>query len=396
MDSMNIVLFDTFQSHARLKPFSFTRPCADIRIGILTIREKWERHLGQSCSCLTLDYLSVKYPLDIQGDDVLYIDGCLLPSPALVQAIRALTPGQALHDTSGHWLAFRTVNLPVEAILTQSIEGLAAILYDAEAVQVLKRPWDIFSMNDWAIRQDYTLLTAGRTSAPISASNQVMGTEIFLEPGAVVECSILNANTGPIYIAADAEIMEGSIVRGPLALCEHASLKLGTKIYGATTVGPHCKAGGELNNVVMFAYSNKGHDGFIGNAVLGEWCNLGADTNCSNLKNNYSSVRVWDYETQRNIDTGLQFCGLLMGDHSKCGINTMFNTGTVVGVSANIYGGNFPDKHIKSFAWGGSEGFEQYDFEKACETAQRVMQRRKMELSQEDKNILKAIMNSDS
>jgi UDP-N-acetylglucosamine diphosphorylase/glucosamine-1-phosphate N-acetyltransferase len=253
--------------------------------------------------------------------------------------------------------------------------------------------WDIFSKNGDAIKADFDLITRGRTSQPLSTSNTVIGDakQIFLEEGAIVEASILNTNAGPIYIAKDSEIMEGSVVRGPFSLGEHAALKLSTKIYGPTTVGPHSKVGGEVNNSVIFAYSNKGHDGFLGNSVIGEWCNLGADTNNSNLKNNYGNVKLYNYAQDKMIDTGLQFCGLIMGDHSKCGINTMFNTGTVVGVGANIFGGGFPPTHIPSFSWGGADGMEEYKFDKMIETANRVYARRNLTVDAVEKDILEKV-----
>jgi UDP-N-acetylglucosamine diphosphorylase/glucosamine-1-phosphate N-acetyltransferase len=226
--------------------------------------------------------------------------------------------------------------------------------------------YDIFAKNGRAIEDDFELLTKGRISQPISPTNQVVKpARVFIEEGATVEFSILNASTGSIYIGKDAEIMEGCKVKGPFALCEHGGLKMDAKIYPATTVGPYCKVGGEVNNAVFFAYSNKGHDGFIGNAVIGEWCNLGADTNNSNLKNTYEEVKLWNYRTEKFEKTGLTFCGLMMGDHSKCGINTMFNTGTVVGVAANIFGAGFPRNFIPSFAWGGAQGFDTFIIKKA-------------------------------
>ena len=253
--------------------------------------------------------------------------------------------------------------------------------------------WDIFSKNGDAIKQDFDLITKNKTSLHLSKSNTVIGDPklIFLEEGAIVEASILNTTAGPIYIGKDAEVMEGSMVRGPFALGEHSALKLGTKIYGPTTVGPHSKIGGEVNNSVIFGYSNKGHDGFLGNSVIGEWCNLGADTNNSNLKNNYSSVKLYNYSKKAMLDSGLQFCGLIMGDHSKCGINTMFNTGTVVGVGANIFGGGFPPTHIPSYSWGGADGMMEYQFEKMIETADRVFQRRNLFISELDISILRTI-----
>ena len=253
--------------------------------------------------------------------------------------------------------------------------------------------WDIFSKNGEAIKQDFALLTKGKTSQPLSSTNSLIGNsaDLFIEEGAVIQASSLNTTSGPIYIGKDAEIMEGSAVRGPFALGEHSALKLNTKIYGATTIGPHCKVGGEVNNSVIFGFTNKAHDGFLGNSVIGEWCNLGADTNNSNLKNNYSSVKLFNYNLDKMMDSGLQFCGLMMGDHSKCGINTMFNTGTVVGVGANIFGGGFPPTHIPSFSWGGAESMETYKIDKMLETAHRVYDRRAMKLSDEEIIILQTV-----
>ena len=252
--------------------------------------------------------------------------------------------------------------------------------------------WDIFSKNGAAIKADFDLITKNRTSAPIPEKTVAFNSEaIFIEEGAKLPLCVLNATDGPIYIGKNAEIMEGSMVRGPFALCEESTLKMGTKIYGSTTVGPHSKVGGEVNNSVFFGYSNKGHDGFLGNSVIGEWCNLGADTNNSNLKNNYAEVRLWSYETENFAKTGLQFCGLMMGDHSKCGINTMFNTGTVVGVSANIFGSGFPRNFIPSFSWGGAKGFTTYLTSKAFEVAKVVMLRRGIELSEQESAILEHV-----
>ena len=270
-------------------------------------------------------------------------------------------------------------------------ESFAIVQYKQELLTV-KNTWDIFSKNEQAIAQDFALVTADRESQPIPESNRVIAPEnVFIEEGAKLEFTILNASAGPIYIGKDAEIMEGSIIRGPFVLCNNATVKMGAKIYGGTTVGPHSKIGGEVNNSVIFGYSNKGHDGFIGNTVLGEWCNLGADTNTSNLKNNYAPVRLWSYETEGFAKTGLQFCGLMMGDHSKCGINTMFNTGTVVGVNANIFGGGFPRNFIPSYSWGGSAGFTTYLTKKAFDVAQVVMDRRKVEFTEQDKKILEHV-----
>ena len=381
---MNYILFDG-PSRNNLLPFTFTRPVADIRIGILTIREKWEQHLGYTTTTITEDYLSDKYPM-VEMDDNVLINASYLPNFELVEMVKNLEENQAIFK-GDDVIAFYTKDAQ-DAI---DFDAFEAIEYDDEVLKI-EYTWDIFSKNGQAIEEDFELLTKGRISEPIPSSNSVIAPHnIFIEEGAKLEFVILNASSGPIYIGKDTEIMEGSIIRGPFALCEHAVVKLGAKIYGPTTVGPHCRVGGEVNNSVMFAYSNKGHDGFLGNSVLGEWCNLGADTNNSNLKNNYAEVRLWDYQTESFARTGLQFCGLMMGDHSKCGINTMFNTGTVVGVSTNIFGSGFPRNFIPSFSWGGSAGFTTYTIPKAFETAEIVMSRRHVELSQEDKAILQHV-----
>jgi UDP-N-acetylglucosamine diphosphorylase/glucosamine-1-phosphate N-acetyltransferase len=274
------------------------------------------------------------------------------------------------------------------------LKGSLTLEYDLE-VECINRPWDLFKYNGSELKKDFELVTQGRESAPLDVTNTLIGNALFIEEGAKVSCSILNSTEGPIYIGKDAEIMEGCLVRGGLALCESATLKMGTKIYGPTTVGPHCKVGGEVGNSVLLGYSNKGHDGFLGNSVIGEWCNLGADTNTSNLKNNYSNVSVYSYKEKESIDTGLQFCGLIMGDHSKSSINTMFNTGTVVGVAANLFGAGFPEKHVKNFSWGGENNAPKYDFDKFLITAEMVMNRRHIDLTEEDKMLLKHIFDSN-
>jgi len=241
---------------------------------------------------------------------------------------------------------------------------------------VIRHPEDIFRKNDIELRKDFRLLTKGRTSAVLSSTNTIIGDYFFAEEGAQAECCTFSTINGPIYLAANTEVWEGTNIRGPFALCEHSQIKMGTKIYGATTIGPYCRIGGEVNNAVVWGYSSKGHEGYLGNAVIGEWCNIGADSNNSNLKNNYSEVKLWDYSTQNYRGTGLQFCGLIMADHAKCGINTMFNTGTVVGVSANVFDAGYPSKYIPDFSWGGANGMEEYAYDKMMETAGRVVARR--------------------
>jgi UDP-N-acetylglucosamine diphosphorylase/glucosamine-1-phosphate N-acetyltransferase len=318
------------------------------------------------------------------------INGGILPNPNLVSAIKRLNCGEALF-CENTLIATVLSDLLSENFSFERNDYKNIIEISSKPNQV-EYPWEIFSMNGKAIEDDFELITQGRKSKPIPESNKVINpNRVFIEEGATIECSVLNASSGPIYIGSDAEIMEGSLVRGPFALCEHSALKMGAKIYGPTTIGPYSKVGGEVNNCVIFGYSNKAHDGFLGNSVIGEWCNLGADTNNSNLKNNYAIVKLWSYNKKGFIDTGLQFCGLVMGDHSKCGINTMFNTGTVVGVSANIFGDGFPRNFIPSFSWGGAQGFSVYKTDKAFETAEKVFSRRGLEFNQMEKDILSHI-----
>lgn len=386
---MNTLLFDA-DLHQHLLPLTYTRPVAELRVGILRISEKWEQYLGQSIGFLTEEYLSAKFPAQ-QEDQQLVIHGGLCPNRELLDAILQLSPGQQL--------------VADDLILAQCVEGsFKAWVPDMETQEfsgsfnLIDRPWKIFGLNAAELEADFELITAGRESQPLSDSNKVIGdsSRIFLEEGAEVEAAILNTKGGSIYIGKNAVIMEGALIKGGLALLDHAQLKLGAKIYGATTIGPHSKVGGEVNNSVITGYSNKGHDGFLGNAVLGEWCNIGADTNNSNLKNNYDQVRLWSYATGRFAKTGLQFCGLIMGDHSKCGINTMFNTGTVVGVSANVFGSGFPRNFIPSYSWGGASGFSEYNLKKALDTAERVMQRRGIELDEVESRILTHIFELSS
>lgn len=380
---MNYILFDGEHRDALL-PFTYTRPVADIRIGILTIREKWELSLGATTTTVTEDYLSDKYPM-VEMEQNVMINASYLPSKVLVTQIKNLKENQAIYD-GDTMVAF--FSLEDQEIDVNSLE----VLQSEEPPLKVETTWDIFSKNGAAIQADFNLITAERTSASIPEKTVVFNPEaIFIEEGAKLPLCVLNATDGPIYIGKNSEIMEGSMVRGPFALCEGSTLKMGTKIYGPTTVGPHSKVGGEVNNSVFFGYANKAHDGFLGNSVIGEWCNLGADTNNSNLKNNYAEVRLWSYETESFAKTGLQFCGLMMGDHSKCGINTMFNTGTVVGVSANIFGSGFPRNFIPSFSWGGSKGFTTYLTSKALEVAEVVMKRRGMEFTAQESAILEHV-----
>lgn len=381
---MNLILFDD-EYRGRLRPFTLTRPEACLRVGIMTIAEKWEKLVEKEVSFLTQDYLADKFPMRHQ-EDSFWVAGALLPNGLFVDEVSSLTLNEALCDEAGTVLACRNALGPTDANLKKRLPA-------SPYARICSLP-DIFLHNEEEIRKDFALLTKNRKSAPLSATNRVIGNpdDLFLEEGAVVEGAILNVSAGLIYIGKDAEIMEGTLVRGPFAMCEHAQLKMGAKVYGATTLGPWCKAGGELNNVVFFGYSNKAHDGFLGNSVVGEWCNFGADTNASNLKNNYGHIKLWNYDEGALCDTGLQFCGLFMGDHSKCGINSMFNSGTVVGVACNLFDTGFHPNFVDSFSYGSPlKGYERYRFDKAMETAEQAYHRRHKELTAVDKAILKRI-----
>ena len=376
----NCVLFDDLVWEDLL-PLTYTRPAPEIRIGILTIKEKWQHYFSR-VSYKTKDYLQEKFPLIIENDN-LFINAGIIPTSSIVNAISQLESNQFLiHDE--YLIAFRSDSYSPESILSDGVQED----FTGELLAI-NNTWDIFELNEKALKIDFEQITKGRKSAPLSSTNNIVAQEnIFIEPGAKVEFATINASEGPVYIGKDSEIMEGVLIRGPLALCKHSTIKMGAKIYGATTIGPHCKVAGEVQNSVLTGYSNKGHDGYLGNSVLGEWCNIGADSNNSNLKNNYDKVKLWSYKTGRFEKTGLQFLGLIMGDHSKCGINTMFNTGTVVGVSANIYGSGFPRNFVPSFSWGGAAGFTTYSIKKALETAKIVMARRGIELSEADIKIV--------
>lgn len=380
---MNIILFDD-DRRIHLLPLTYTRPCAELRIGILTVREKWEKYFQSKSSSITEPYLQNKFPLHTAADNLL-VNGRLLPDTSIIKQLEKLEMGQALvHEKI--WIGARLDERGVREF-DPDTTIFHKVTYQGN-ISCIDHPWDIFSKNAEAIEADFDLITSGRKSALLSNTNILMGTRIFAEESAYAECAVLNSTTGAIYLGKDSEVMEGSVVRGALALCEHASLKLSTKIYGATTIGPHSKVGGEVNNSVLIGYSNKGHDGFLGNSVIGEWCNLGADTNNSNLKNNYAEVKLWSYARKSFVRTGLQFCGLIMGDHSKSGINTMFNTGTVVGVSANIFGSGFPRNFIPSFSWGGAQGFETFTLAKANEVAEKMMARRGLSYDEVERDIM--------
>ncbi|CAL2082422.1 Glucose-1-phosphate thymidylyltransferase [Tenacibaculum sp. 190524A02b] len=381
---MNYILFDGDVRNALL-PFTYTKPVADIRVGILTIREKWERFLSYTTTTITEEYLEEKYPMVEMAENVL-LNASFLPTKRLVEMVKSLSVNQAIFKGEDV-IAFHTTDSQEEV----EFANYEQIEFEEEIIQI-RNTWDIFSLNDKAIKADFDLITEGRTSEPIPETVNCINREaIFIEEGAELTFATLNASKGPIYIGKNTVIMEGALIRGAFALCENSVVKMGAKIYGATTIGPNCKVGGEVNNSVLFGCSNKGHEGYLGNSVLGEWCNIGADTNNSNLKNNYAEVKLWNYETGRFAKTGLQFCGLMMGDHSKCGINTMFNTGTVIGVSANIFGSGFPRNFVPSYSWGGASGFTEYKTNKVFEVAEVVMKRRGVEFDEREKKILEHI-----
>jgi UDP-N-acetylglucosamine diphosphorylase/glucosamine-1-phosphate N-acetyltransferase len=386
---MNIILFDN-QTRAHLLPFTFTRPTAEIRIGITTIREKWERALKTQASFFTQDYLSELFPIAITNDN-LFIAGNLLPDTQIVSAIKALQVGEVLKDTQNSVLALRAGSFEEFA----DLENFKTVLYAQKTTSIHAKQY-IFSFNNDVLINDFKEITKRRKSAVLSSSNRLIGDakNLFIEEGARIEGAIINCETGPVYIGKNAQIMEGSCVRGPFALLEEAIVKMGAKIYGATTVGPHCRVGGELNNVVMFGYSNKGHNGFLGNAVIGEWCNIGAGSDASNLKNNYGEVAQWNYASQEYENTGVQFCGLMLGDHSKCSIGSMFNTGTVVGICCNLYGADFHRNYIPSFSMGSrARGYIQNPIEKVLESEQAMFLRRGVEMSEEYGKMLSFLKN---
>ena len=388
----NIILFDAQVVRENLLPMTFTRPVADLRVGILTIREKWERMLEGRYSYLTVDYLQEKYPM-IEADESVFIAGNVCPTAVLIEKINALEEGCALVSSKGDVIAYKG-----DAENFNSSNFASEIVCDDDCLTV-KMLYDIFMENHRGIVEDFALLTKNRTSQPLSDTNTIIGNPtdadgnsmIFIEEGAVVEGAMLNVKNGPIYVGCNAEVMEGSCLRGPIALCDDAVINMGARVYGATTLGSYCKVGGEVNNVVMMGYSNKAHDGFLGNAVIGEWCNIGGGSSASNLKNDYTEIKLWNYPAHRFLRTGLQFCGLIMGDHSKAGINCMFNTATVLGVGVNIHGAGFPRNFVASFSEGSVSGFTDVSLSKFFDIARRMMARRGLTLSEIDMRIFESI-----
>lgn len=389
MNASQLIVFDIQRD--TLKPLTYTRPIAELRLGILTLKEKWEKYWGATASYATVDYLSAKYPINFAVSNTL-VNGSIVATPELCAYIREKLAPNVLLVKGDTPIALRASKKVAQEFLADPM-GYAQRQVYMEDFQQIRYPWDLFTQNAAALKTDFELLTQGRTSCSLSISNRLLGdaSQLFIEEGAWIEGATFNVQSGPIYIDKNATVMEGSLVRGGLYLGKGSTLKMGCKIYGATSIGPQCKVGGEVGNSVFLGNTNKGHEGYLGNSVLGEWCNLGADTNSSNLKNNYAPVRVWNYDQCRFVDSEQQFCGLIMGDHSKTGINTMFNTGTVVGVFCNIFGGDFPRKFIPSFSWGSSKGFETYKMAKAFETAERVMKRRNRVLDKTERAILEQV-----
>ncbi|MGX7687506.1 GlmU family protein [Flectobacillus roseus] len=381
---MNYIIFDDSSIRAILLPLTFVRPVSEIRFGIDTITEKWQSYLDNTVSFATQDYLQEKYPLQLQSDNI-FINGAVCPNPALLEAIQGLSSGQLL-SFEGVTLAYRATTL------LDTLDTIEVIEWDGAAT-IIRQLTDIFLLNGEQIKADFARITHGRTSQPITDRFTAVYNEsqIFVEEGVNIKAATLNAEKGPIYLGKGVIIMEGAKIQGPFAILEGSVVNLDGKMRPNTTIGPGCKVGGEVSNVVIFGNSNKGHEGFMGNSVIAEWCNWGADTNNSNLKNDYSKVELWSYVTNRFENSGLQFAGLIMGDHSKCGINTMFNTGTVVGINCNIFGADFQPKHIPSFAWGGSAGFKTYHLRKANQVARAVLERRGRVFEGIEENILKAV-----
>ena len=378
---MNYLLIDNDDVRANLLPMTYTRPVSELRVGALTLREKWQHRLTGDYHYQTVDYLREIFPCACEpcADDTISIASDVIPNAEVAAAVADLAVGEALFDNDGAWIA------------TRGAESVSKTV-DC-AVRRIARLTDIFTMNGEEIEADFALLTAGRESAPVSQTVTVVGdrSRLFIEPGATVECCAINVTHGSVYIGRNAEVMECSALRGPIAVCDNSFVNMGSKIYGATTIGPWSKVGGELNNVVIHSYSNKAHDGFLGNAVIGTWCNLGAGCVASNLKNDYTEIKLWNYPSHRFVRTGLQFCGLIMGDHSKAGINTMFNTATVVGVGVNIHGTGFPRNFVASFSEGGTAGFSDVSMTKFFDVAARVMARRGIELTEADRRMFYAI-----
>ena len=391
----NLILFDD-ETRDLLLPLTYTRPASMLRCGILTIREKWEHWLHGNASFITSEYLTAKYPIVIT-DENLVINGNILPNQRLAKLISDLQPNQAL-TSDGDLVAASIPGSEFDSIIDGSFaDEITGYTLTETPVAHVRRNWDLLRFCSEELRNDFEILTHGRATGTLDASNVIVGDgELFVEPGVSAFGATFNTSTGPIYLGKGATIMEGCTIRGPVAICEGGVLKMGTRLYGPVVIGPHAKAGGEINHSIIHGYSNKAHDGYLGNSVIGQWCNLGAGTNVSNLKNNYTPVRMWNYVEQRFEDSGELFLGIVMGDHAKCGINTMFNTGTVIGVSANIFGEGYPRNFIPSFSWGGKHGWQTFRLDKALELANTVMHRRNVVLTEADKQILTQVYQNSS
>jgi len=378
---MNIILQD-LENHLTFAPLTLTRPVGNLRAGMFTNDERYKLYFPDAeVSYETEEYLSGKFPLNKKADNY-WINGAVIPNEELVEMIQSTEIDQTL-VVNGVFVCHRGAECSVE---NKRYETLDSLIY-------MKKRWNLYQCNHAALKADFDFYTKNKKSFILSKSNTLIGPEenLFIDEGATIEGAIINVKDAPVYIGENAEVMEGSLIRGGLALCDNAVLKMGTKSYGSTTIGPFCKVGGEVNNVIFHGYSNKGHEGFIGNSLIGEWCNLGADTNCSNLKNNYGTVKTHDYKLDQLEQTDVQFMGITMGDHAKTGINTMFNTATVIGVSANVFGADFPPKHILNFSWGGHEGASKFDFDKSIEVANNMMIRRGKEMTSDDVKIFKKL-----
>jgi len=390
----HLIFFDDDKWKSIL-PLTYLKPACELRVGILTIAEKWKLLFDDAThGYITNDYLSHKYKISLEDTNIA-INGRLLPNANVISLIKRLQPNQGLLYQDifiGGILSKEQFDIENQDIHIDDMEMIDISSYDSRDLIFVERPQDLFLFNSSEIVKDYNLVTQGKKSATLNSTNRTYGLEkIFVEEGAKVDFSILNASDGPIYIGKDAVILENSVIKGPVCIGDNAVVKVGAKIYQGTTLGPYCKVGGEVKKSVFQGYSSKAHDGYLGDSVIGEWCNLGADTNCSNLKNNYSEVKTYNYKSKEFELTGLQFCGIILGDHCKTGINSMFNTGSVVGVSSNLFGASFPPKFIPSFSWGGSEGFETYTFAKAMDTINRSMQRKGLRLSHDEIEILKFV-----
>jgi len=392
---MRIIFVDNAAWREKLLPLTFIRPVSALRIGILTIEEKWSKRLNCSFTHITENYLSKKFPLDLGLEtEFLLVRGNICPDDQLIDAAAQLRTGEALADATGMML-LKTDRAGLEEFQKQGLEPFHIKNYQAPFLRLVF-PEDLFLNNGREIQMDFDLITKGRESAKLSSTNQFLGEQLFAEEGVVAECSIFNSLNGPIYLGKESEVWENCSIRGAFALCESSQVKMGARIYNDVTIGPKSRVGGEMNTCVILGYSSKGHDGYLGSSVMGEWCNWGADTNNSNLKNNYKSVKVYDYQSSSYRKTDLQFYGLIMGDHSKCAINTAFNTGTIVGVGASIFGAGFPPTYVPDFSWGGAGGLEEYNLERMFETAALVYERRNRIFDDQDKAILKHVFDLTS